>query len=39
MTATTKKQSAVKRASWNALESHYKQVSKLNSITTVQRAS
>src|SRR5262250_1130222 len=30
MTATTKKQSAVKRASWKALESHYKQVSKLH---------
>jgi glucose-6-phosphate isomerase len=30
MTATTKKESAVKRASWKALESHYKQVSKLH---------
>src|SRR5262249_36948123 len=30
MTATTKKQSAVKRPSWKALESHYKQVSKLH---------
>jgi glucose-6-phosphate isomerase len=30
MTATTKKQSAVKRQSWRALESHYKKVSKLH---------
>ena len=30
MTATTKKQSAVKRQAWKALESHYKQVSKLH---------
>jgi len=30
MTATTKKQSAVKRPSWKALESHHKQVFKLH---------
>src|SRR5215813_4220644 len=30
MTATTKKQSAVKRQSWKALESHHKKVSKLH---------
>src|SRR5262252_3482834 len=30
MTATTNEQSTVKRASWKALESHYKQVSKLH---------
>ena len=30
MTATTRKQSTVKRPSWKALESHYKTVSKLH---------
>src|SRR5215510_772772 len=30
MVATVKKQSAVKRQAWKALEAHYKQVSKLH---------